>query len=106
MSNVFKKNERKHKTKHFGSSLWKYIYFSMKQSFSDLVTANEFCDHGYLDKLKEQIFHCKKEDILNIKRKVEVMRNCVNGGKFGKARIIFHEIAGIVNDSQLQKLAE
>lgn len=77
----------------------------MKQSFSNLVIENEFCDHGYLDKLKEQIPRCKNEDIQNIKRKIEVMRGCILGKKFGKARVIFHEIAGLVNDSQQQILS-
>ena len=72
------------------------------KTFSELVIENEFCDHGYADKMREQLPHCRREDIDNIKRKIEVMRNCIFGGKTGKAKVIFHEIAGLVNDSQME----
>ena len=76
-----------------------------EKNFSKIALENEFCDPGYLDKTLEQIPRCKKEDIENIARKTEVMENCIRGRKFGKARVIFHEIAGLVNDSQQQKLS-
>lgn len=72
--------------------------------FQKIVLENEMCDPGYLEKTIDQVPRCKKEDIEKIERKVGIMENCIRGKKFGKAKVIFHEIAGLVNDSQLSKL--
>lgn len=68
-------------------------------SFRSKIFEFEFADEAYADKLVEQTSKLSKDDRSECARKIEVFLNCCKSPQHhGKARVLFAEIAGLVND--------
>lgn len=78
------------------------IEISFEKILDELRTKSlemEFTDEAYAEKTVRQAGRLSKEDREKLQRKITVFLNCCKSRKFhSKARVIFGEIAGFVND--------
>lgn len=78
------------------------IELSFEKILDELRTKSlemEFADEAYTDKTVRQAQRLSKDDREKLQRKITVFLNCCKSRKWhAKARIIFGEIAGFVND--------
>jgi hypothetical protein len=78
------------------------IELSFEKILDELRTKSlemEFTDEAYAEKTMRQAHQLSKDDRERLRRKISVFLNCCKSRKWhSKARVIFGEIAGFVND--------